>query len=378
VHKDKEVRNMKIATSAVHMAAQSVSSQSTAKSLNLQFWVGNRSSAAARRIAGQEPANAEISALAKKLSAEAAAQKRAQAQLMRAQLAQSTYSVSLDNEMSGLTEKDRQVLKILDEFLYRLTGKHIKFRFFNQEALERAKNFEATVRADLTQMQAQPGAGFGLIVDYYETYSESQSMRFAADGVVRTEDGRTIDFSVTLGMSREFQTSAELHVRAGDAKMDPLVINLNGAPRLTQRDFMFDLDCDGEDEQISRLVAGSGFLTLDKNGNGAVNDGGELFGPTLGDGFEELKAYDADGNDWIDENDAVYDKLRIWMADEQGNMRLIALGQAGVGALYLGNVASAFDIKDAANNSLGTVQSTGVFLKEQGGVGTIQHIDLTI
>ena len=139
-----------------------------------------------------------------------------------------------------------------------------------------------------------------------------------------------------------------------------------------------DIDSDGESEQISRLVSGSGFLTLDKNGDGAVNDGSELFGPTLGNGFEELKAYDSDGNDWIDENDDVYDKLRIWMDDGQGNMQLIALGQAGVGALYLGNVASAFDIKDAANNSLGTVQSTGVFLGENGGVGTIQHIDLTI
>lgn len=371
---------MRIANSAVNMAAKSTSEVSTSKSLTLQYWVGNRSNAVVRRSTGQEPANAEISALGKKLSQEAEARKRAEKTVMQAKLAQSKTVVALEDDAAGLTDKDRQVLKILDEFLYRLTGKHYRFRVLNPESLERAKEFNAT--AQLNTAQAQPvqaqRAGYGLMVDYYENYSEKQTMSFQADGIVQTEDGRTIDFSVALGMSREFQSSAELHLRAGDAKVDPLVINLKGAPQLTERNFSFDIDSDGDEEQISKLASGSGFLTLDKNGDGVVNDGSELFGPTMGNGFAELKLYDTDGNNWIDENDDVYNKLRIWMADEQGNMQLIALGQAGVGALYLGNVSSQFDIKDATNNSLGTVQSTGIFLGENGGAGTVQHIDLTI
>jgi hypothetical protein len=45
--------------------------------------------------------------------------------------------------------------------------------------------------------------------------------------------------------------------------------------------------------------------------DGRVNDGRELFGPITGDGFAELAAYDDDGNNWIDENDGIYDNLSI-------------------------------------------------------------------
>ena len=52
--------------------------------------------------------------------------------------------------------------------------------------------------------------------------------------------------------------------------VDPLVITLSGElPSLEARTFSFDIDSDGELDQISRLKSGSGFLALDKNGNGA-------------------------------------------------------------------------------------------------------------
>ena len=55
------------------------------------------------------------------------------------------------------------------------------------------------------------------------------------------------------------------------------------------------------------------------------------------------------------------------------------MGEKGVGAIYLGNVASDFALKSLATNaSQGQVRSTGVFLKENGGVGTIQQVDLAI
>ena len=88
--------------------------------------------------------------------------------------------------------------------------------------------------------------------------------------------------------------------------------------------------------------------------------------------------HDADGNNWIDENDPIYEKLRIWTVDEKGNKQLIALGQAGVGAIYLGNVSSPFSLKDAGNNTLGQISRTGIFLNEDGTAGTIQHVDLVI
>ena len=123
---------------------------------------------------------------------------------------------------------------------------------------------------------------------------------------------------------------------------------------------------------------GSGFLALDRNNNGFVDDGSELFGPQSGNGFDELAAYDEDRNGWIDENDEIFDKLRIWTLDEEGNKTLLALGQVGVGAIYLGNIRSEYGLKTMGNDSLGQIRSTGVFLKENGEVGTIQHVDLAI
>ena len=49
-----------------------------------------------------------------------------------------------------------------------------------------------------------------------------------------------------------------------------------------------------------------------------------------------------------------------------------------MGAIYLGNVRSEYGLKTAANDSLGQIRSTGIFLKENGQVGTIQHVDLAI
>lgn len=64
------------------------------------------------------------------------------------------------------------------------------------------------------------------------------------------------------------------------------------AASLTERDFAFDIDLDGHADQIAFVGTGSGFLALDRNGDGEINDGSELFGPESGDGFAELAAYD--------------------------------------------------------------------------------------
>jgi hypothetical protein len=180
-------------------------------------------------------------------------------------------------------------------------------------------------------------------------------------------------------MSREFAARNEVHFAAGNAAIDPLVINFDGhAPGLTDTKYQFDLDSDGTQDQISFVEEGSGFLALDLNNDGTVNNGKELFGPNTGNGFSELEAYDSDGNDWIDESDPIYQRLRIWTKDDQGNDVLCALGQKGIGAIYLGNVATDYQMKDQTNQLQGQVASTGIYLYENGSAGTIQQIDLVV
>ena len=123
--------------------------------------------------------------------------------------------------------------------------------------------------------------------------------------------------------------------------------------------FKFDLDSDGKMDEISFAGEGSGFLALDKDGNGKIDDGSELFGTKSGDGFADLAAYDQDGNSWIDENDEIYSQLKVWTKDADGNDKLMNLKEANVGAIYLGSASTEFSIKDETNTMQGAIRKTG-------------------
>lgn len=213
-------------------------------------------------------------------------------------------------------------------------------------------------------------------------YSEKEATTFDTTGKVKTSDGRDISFSLSLSMSRSFIEETQITEKLGEIMTfyDPLVINLDvPTAAVTDQKFFFDIDQDGTEEEISSLAKGSGFLALDKNGDGIINDGSELFGTKSGDGFKDLAAYDLDGNGWIDENDAVYEALRVWTKDFEGKDVLLSLKEADIGAIFLGHASTGFDLKDAETNETNArIQSTGVFLHEStGAAGTIQHVDFS-
>lgn len=166
----------------------------------------------------------------------------------------------------------------------------------------------------------------------------------------------------------------------GDAarqKKDPLVINFDAtAAQLSDARLAFDLDADGSAERVPFVGPGSAFLALDRNGDGQIGGGGELFGPSTGNGFAELASYDQDRNGWIDENDPVYAQLLAWSKDGSGSDSLTPLKEGGVGAIYLGAAETQFDVKDQRNDAKGQVRSTSVYLREDGSAGTAQQIDL--
>jgi hypothetical protein len=212
-----------------------------------------------------------------------------------------------------------------------------------------------------------------------ETIREHESSDFAARGVVRTTDGRAIDFKLDLALCRDYQCERKT-VEGGTVELrDPLVINFDGqGAELSDATFNFDLASDGRSESVHALAGGSAFLALDLNGDGRINDGRELFGAQSGDGFADLAALDSDGNHWLDEADPAFADLKAWSRNADGTDSLVSLKDQGVGALYLESAATPFSLKDDGNRLRGQVRASGVYLCEDGRAGSLQQIDLAV
>ena len=299
------------------------------------------------------------------------------------QEAQAAYNESLcvkeagdDDVIFKLSDQDKNKILLLEAFMEKLTGKKFTFKFFEKLSI---KNSEVKGLDNKQGSTSDDGrVGWGFEYDYHEIYKEEERLSFSASGIIKTQDGQQINVSLELNMSRQFISENHLQIKAGDALIDPIVINFAGsAASLTQEKYIFDLDSDGVDDEISFVgKRESGLLALDKNNDGMINNGTELFGPNTQNGFGELAEYDLDGNGWIDENDPIYDKLRIWVKDENGNDQLFALGQKGVGAIYLGSIGTEFSIKDSDNNTLGQIRESSIFVSEDGDIGIVHQIDL--
>jgi len=223
---------------------------------------------------------------------------------------------------------------------------------------------------------SRPQVTDGWRVEHFQY--ESEQVSYQAKGVVKTADGRTINVDINMFMSRQFVSYMGINVEAS-RPIDPLVINYGGtASSLMNERFQFDLTSDGNLDSLAVLGEGSGFLAVDWNGDGKINDGSELFGPSTGCGFSELRQYDKDGNGWIDANDEIFDKLVVWHRDKDGNDTIFTLKELGIGAIYLGDIETEFSFKDETNQTLGVMRSTSFFLKEDGGAGTVSHVDMMI
>ena len=216
-------------------------------------------------------------------------------------------------------------------------------------------------------------------VELSTTRVEAQSLNFSLSAYVQT-DGKEIELSLDVNLSRSFMQQSTLNIDQLVPKKlrDPLIINLDGSmPSLSSKNFSFDIDSDGKSDQISQLNAGNGFLALDRNNNGKIDDGSELFGTKSGDGFADLKSFDDDNNGWIDENDTIFDKLRVWEKTESKD-RLITLGEKGIGAIFLGNTDTPFSLKSRSNELLGEIRKSSFVLYENGKAGVISQVDFAV
>jgi hypothetical protein len=239
-----------------------------------------------------------------------------------------------------------------------------------------APGTDAVGSADRGAGSAPERAGWGLDYTYTRTTVEQEATSFHATGTVTTADGRQIDLAAELELYRSAMSTSTTRITAGDALVDPLLLSFGTAPALSGQTANLDLDGDGNVDEVPVTAAGSAYLVLDRNGNGVVDDGTELFGPATGNGFAELSGYDGDGNGWIDQADPVFSQLRLWQGTTQ---TLATLADRGVGAIGLANVGTPFTLAEGSGGEgrpLGQLQASGVWLGEDGSVGTVHEVDV--
>lgn len=209
-------------------------------------------------------------------------------------------------------------------------------------------------------------------VEYFE------STEYLASGEINTADGRTFNLNLCMKMEQAYQKTQSASLTQTVQFKDPLVVNFGGtAAELEETTFNFDIDADGRSECFNTLAGHSGWLALDKNQDGKINDGSELFGAISGNGFEDLSKFDEDNNGFIDESDTVYDQLLIWQQLPESD-RFSSLKDKQIGAIYLGAANTPFNLKNSQQETRGEVVSSSVYLTETGGAGTIQQVNMAV
>ena len=162
--------------------------------------------------------------------------------------------------------------------------------------------------------------------------------------VTSSETGDTVqtqstDFAIEIEFDQVAVQAQQQNPRA--ATNDPIVLDLNRDGAISVSDpesgVAFDIDKDGVSEQTAFVRGGDGFLALDRNKNGVLDDGGELFGDQNGseNGFIELGKFDSNNDGKIDAKDVVFSELRIATASTDGNISLHSLSEYGIQSLDL-------------------------------------------
>ncbi|MEW6352601.1 MAG: hypothetical protein AB1646_26440, partial [Thermodesulfobacteriota bacterium] len=155
---------------------------------------------------------------------------------------------------------------------------------------------------------------------------------------------------------------------------DPLVLDLDGdgvETTAVSGSASFDLGVDGFAEKSGWVSADDGLLVMDRNGDGVINDGRELFGDQTilasglrsGTGFQALADLDSNRDGKIDANDPAFSLLRVWKDEfEDGSSseeELYALDGLGIASIDVQSTPSSqTDAQGNTRNRIGSFQWT--------------------
>lgn len=164
---------------------------------------------------------------------------------------------------------------------------------------------------------------YNATMDYLDVIEVFIGEDFANELFAAMEQG---DIARINELLKLIQEESEDFDKAGEAQppRDPLVIDL-GATGIElhslENGVYFDLDNNGFSERTAWIGTEDGFLALDRDGNGRIDNGGELFGDQVilengeksSSGFGALAELDENEDKVIDSADAGYGRLQVWV-----------------------------------------------------------------
>lgn len=162
--------------------------------------------------------------------------------------------------------------------------------------------------------------------------------------------------------------------------VDPILIDLNGDGIKTTNIFngeYFDHENDGFAELSSWVSKDDGILYYDKNNNGKIDNGNEIFGNNYikndgtkaTSGFDALLDLDSNNDGVIDELDDNFTNIKI----QKGDGTQLSLSEAGIESISLTTTES--NIVDENGN---TQEKISVYTKKDGSTGQIGEYDLQV
>ncbi|OGK09409.1 MAG: hypothetical protein A2W80_15025, partial [Candidatus Riflebacteria bacterium GWC2_50_8] len=197
--------------------------------------------------------------------------------------------------------------------------------------------------------------------------------------MIAVQESRT---TMQLDLKFKQTTTAEGRIgitleELGIKKVDPLVLDLSGEGiNLTEagKGAIFDVTADGKLDSTAWVRGNTAMLVYDRNGNGVIDNGKELFGDQNGadNGFAELAKYDSNADKKINFLDPVFKALKLYR-DLNGDGKiekkeLQTLPELGIKALNLNFMRTNADIN---GNSL---VLSGDFEREDGSTGQLADV----
>ncbi|WP_137975166.1 calcium-binding protein [Pseudomonas sp. F(2018)] len=174
------------------------------------------------------------------------------------------------------------------------------------------------------------------------------------------------------------------------AVYDPFVLDLDGDGIETfgaEGQVLFDHDGDGSKSGSGWVKSDDGLLVMDRNGNGSIDNGRELFGDSTlladgskaKDGFEAIQELDVNADGKLDAGDAAWADLRVWR-DLNGDGvsqsgELFTLQEIGIESI---GTTSDGKIKNLGNDN--HIEGFGTFQWDTvhgGGAGVTGNVGVT-